>query len=392
MRRKRGEGPIAGVEVSVMIFLLALLMVGYIILLPEEDRQELLGDDATSDNDGTSGSATEVLLSESPGEVTSARSATQIRSLEPMRLYSTTESATEELVSSLSVSRSILQNNYKTIHFDMENVENLEDLGLLFLITESRGTLTVLLNGNLVYEGELASNDLPLNLPISYIEEEGNTLELSVDLPLPNIFSANYYLLQDVQLVEDFSVSDTSSSRTFSVEDPGDVRSADLSYFITCNSDEQGILSILLNNREVFSDQIFCEYLNERELSLNEDYLGSTNTLTFEVSEGDYNIEEIDVEITSRSQDYPSFSFDVSSDLYESVSNGEKEVYFELTFADVSSQKAGTVIVQEYSFAFDTEDGSYEKEISAYVDNGANTITLQPDTSFAIDNLKVYVA
>ena len=390
MRVKKKSGQ-AAMEVTVLIFLLMIAMVGYVILLPEEDRNELIGDDSITDSDGTSGSSTEVLLSEAPGEVTSSESQTQTRSIESMRLYSTTESATEDLASSLKVSRNILQNNYKTMSFDIDNFDDLEELGLLFLITESKGELIVELNDNIISEGEVTSNDLPLNLPLTYITEEDNVLKLATSLNL-NPFSANYYLLQDVQLVEDYTVANTKSSKTFSVEEPGDVTSASLTYFITCNSDEDGILTISLNSREVFSDQIFCDYLNERELSLDEDYLGTSNSLSFEITEGDYNIEEVVVEVTTKSKEFPSFSFDIDSDLYEEVSSGEKDVYLKLSFSDDTSDKEASILVQEHSFSINTESDEYEKKISSYVDNGANTVTIEPETNFEIDNLKVYVA
>jgi len=385
MRGKRAQ---SAVEVSVLIFLIAVAMVGYIILLPQEDRAELLGESTVDgSSDGSSGTT---LLSESPGKVSSTKSTTQSRSLEPLRLYSTTESTSKSLASSLSVSRNILQNNYKSITFDIENLETLEGLQVLFLISESKGKMTVTLNDEIVYEGKLTTNELPLELPLDALRAEDNELKLSTNLAW-NIFSPNYYLLQDVQLLQDYTVSDTSATRTFSLEDPSEVNNAVLNYFITCNADENGILTISLNNREVFSDRIFCNYLNERELSLDEDYLQTSNTLKFEVTEGDYNIEELDVSIKSKKKDYPSFTFDLDSDLYNEIIAGEKDVYLKMSFADAISEKSGSILVQEYSFNFDTESDSYEKKISTYIDDGANTITLEPTADFEIDNLKVYV-
>lgn len=387
----RGKKAQSAVEVSVLIFLIAVAMVGYIILLPQEDRNELLGESTTTTGTNVGESdGSETLLSESPGEVSSSKSSTQTRSLEPIRLYSTTESNSKTLASSLSVSRNILQNNYKTITFDVDNLESLEALQLLFLISESKGDLLISLNDELIYEGELTSNQLPLELPLDNIQEEGNELTLSTSLAW-NIFSPNYYLLQDIQLLQDYTVADTSAARTFSVEDPSEVSSATLTYFITCNADEDGILSISLNSHEVFSDRIFCSYLNERELSLDEDYLQIGNNLKFEISDGDYNIEELEVAVKSKSRDYPSFSFDVDSDLYSEISSGEKDVYLQMSFSDAESEKSGSILIQEYSFSFSTESDSYEKKITSYIDDGANTITLQPTADFEIDNLKVYV-
>ena len=290
----------------------------------------------------------------------------------------------------MSISRNILQNNYKTITFDVDSLETLEGLQLLFLISESKGDITLELNEAIVYEGELTSNQLPLELPLDNIKEEENVLKISTNIAW-NIFSPNYYLLQDIQLLQDYTIADTSATRTFSVEEPSEISSATLTYFITCNADEDGILTISLNSREIFSDRIFCSYLNERELSLDEDYLQTSNNLKFEISDGDYNLEELEVAIKSTKKDYPSFGFDVDSDLYDEISSGQKDVYLKMSFSDAESEKSGAVLVQEYSFNFNTESDSYEKKITSYVDDGANTITLQPTADFEIDNLKIYV-
>ncbi len=377
----------SAVEVSVLIFLLAVAIVGYIILLPEADRNALIGEQATEDKNSVSG---EVLISESLGKISPSKSTSQKRQLEPIRLYSTVESNAESLVSSLSVSRNLIQNNYREITFDVDNLNELEGLGLLFLVSESSGTLKIELNDNWVYEGDLTSNELPLDLPVDYLLNENNVLKLSTNLAW-NIFSPSYYLLQDIRLIEDYRVSDIISTRTFSVEDPTIVSSATLNYYITCNADDEGVLTISMNDQELFSDMIFCKYLQERELVLDEDYLRTSNTLKFEINKGDYNIEEIEVVVKTKTRDYPTVSFDVDSDLYSQIISGEKEVYLKLSFGDDSSNKQGEVLVQEYSFSFDTYEGTYEKEISEYIENGVNTLTIEPENNMNIENLKVYV-
>ena len=380
----------SAIEVTVIVLILAIGMVGYVILLPEDVRNELLDDSATSssDSDDVDG---EVLLSESPGYVSPSKSSSHTRSLEPIRLYSTTESNIKTLISSITVSKSIIGNNYKSIKFDIDNLEELEELELLFFVSEYKGDLRIKLNEQLVYDGELNSADLPITLPIDSLVSEGNVIEFSTDFSW-NIFSPNYYLLQDIKLIQDYLVEDKSTTRTFSIDSPDDISSVVLNYFITCNSNENGILTISMNNREMFSDRIFCEYLNKRELSLDEDYIATSNTLKFEITEGDYNIEEIQITEKTRAQDYPSFSFDLDNDLYQEIASGEKDIYLKLTFDDDTSDKEATIYVQDYSFDFNTDASSYERKISTYVDDGANTITIEPLESFKITNLKVYVA
>lgn len=380
----------AAYDVTILILLMALFMLGYILLLPQKDREELLGPSTSGGTGTTSITKDHTLLSESVGKVGPAKSMLITKSLEPIRLYSTTEALTEPLAASLTVSRNIFQNNYKEVSFDIDNIEDLQSLALTFLIADAKGELTIMLNGNTVYEGEVSSAVLPIELPTSSLKEKGNVLTLRVDSPGWKIFSAHYYLLQDIKLIEEYRRAEKVSTRTFSVEDPGEALTATLNYFITCNQDDNGVLTISLNSREVFSDQIFCEYLTERELSLNPDYLQRTNTLKFEITEGDYNIEELQANIKTKTKTYPSFSFDIDNDLADAAASGEKAVLLKLTFDDDSTEKKGSIVVQDYSFSFKTSDSSYEKDISDYIDDGANTITIKPETTFTIDNVKVY--
>ena len=198
---KKGQ---SAIEITVLILLLMCLIIGYVILAPQDVRDELLDDTRDGDSDGgdgaTSGGST--LYSVSPGEVEASQSGTSTTSLQPIRIYSTVESESETIATSLKVSRNLLQNNYKTFTFSAEDTEDLDSLSLLFMITESKGDLIVKLNDNIVYEGELTSNNLPLSLPVSVLEEI-NVLELSTSSPGLNIFSADYYLLQDVTLVKE---------------------------------------------------------------------------------------------------------------------------------------------------------------------------------------------
>lgn len=389
MVSRKGQAQVAA-EVSVLIFLIGLFMLGYIILLPEENRNELLGiggGEEGQEEEDVAGA--ETILSVAPGLLSTSKSAVTTVTLDPIHLYSSTESNTEVLLSSMLVSRSVIQNNYKQVSFDVDK-DALESLSLLFLVTESKGNLIIELNGNVVYEGDASSAQLPLVLPLSELVEEGNLLKFYTDSPGWNIFSTHHYTLQDIQLVEDFTVADTTATRTLGVVEPSDIKAASLSYFVTCNSDEDGVLGISLNGREVFSDRVFCSYRTKRSLSLDPSSLSSTNTLLFEITEGDYHLDQLNVQLTRKERAYPSYQFELDEELYNSLALGEKDLVLKLSFADVASHET-LVLINEYSFRVDTSATSYEKDISNFVSQGSNVITLQPENSFELDNLKVSV-
>jgi len=383
---KKGK---AAIEASILVFLILIVIVGYIILAPQETRDELLGEDTDDEDSTTTVSSTDSLLSVSPGDVKPSKSDKMINKLDPIRIYTKVESETQTLANSLSVARSLIHNNYKNIYFDMDDVDELDNLELLFLIVESKGGIKVEINGNEIYEGTLTSNTLPLDIPTTYLHQKDNIIKLTSLSPGWKIFSSNYYLLQDVKLVQNYLLEDTEKTRTFSIDDIDNLKRATLSYYVTCNSNEEGRLTIYLNGKEVFSDDLFCEYLDKRELVLDDDQLETVNNLRFTIDQGDYNIDEIEIESLLDAKDYPTYTFEVDTDDYDEISSGAKEVIFELAFGDSSSRKEATILVQEHSFNIDTYDTDYSKDITSYIDDGANVIKIKPSNSFEIDNLKV---
>ncbi len=387
------KGQSSGVEISIFITLLALFILVYVILIPPEQRAELLDDTVISDDDYAEiGDYETVLLSESPGEVHSYQTNYQTNNLESMHLFSEVETSTENIISALTISRTILKDNYKEILFDIDDLELLEKVQLFFLITEADGELTILLNDKLIFEGQLTSNQLPIELSKNYLKKGENTIRLSVNSPGWSIFSANAYVMEDVSLVWEILEKDNEASRNFYIDSDVDVKKGTLKYFVTCNTvTDEGTLTISFNGQEVFDDRVFCSYLDEREITLDDRYyVAGTNTLDFTVDTGNYNLEEIKVETELEESSYPKYSFDIDSNTYEEVVSGDKEVIVKFTFSGSGTKKA-SVSVQENQFSFDTSSSSYTKDISSMIDNGANSIKIVPKTSFEIDSLLVYV-
>ena len=69
MENNRKQGQTSGLEVSILIVLMALFIGAYVILLPPEDRSGLLGELKEGATAAEEPEAKNVLLSESPGTV-----------------------------------------------------------------------------------------------------------------------------------------------------------------------------------------------------------------------------------------------------------------------------------------------------------------------------------
>lgn len=388
MVHKRGQ---AAYEVSIFIVIITLLLLIYIILLPPSEREALLHEEGASVPQQPGQPAGKVLLSESPGKVYSYTSNKHNINLEPVRIFSKTESESSQLVKSLTVSRNLLKNNFKEVLFDAKDLSKLDSAKLLFLIRESKGAITITLNDALVYDGELDSSQLPIELPSSYLKEKGNVLRLESASPGWRLFSSNYYLLQDLTLVKGVNIKNNRAVRGFLIDaEEQKIRNAKLLYFISCNSNDNSQLTISLNNRQVFRDLVFCQYQDEREVPLSKDLfsLSGSNTLMFEVDSGDYSIDPLRLSIELARSAYPTYNFEVDSSLWKKINDGKAKVMLSLNLGE--GRKKATFLVQGERISIDTSSASYERDITEFVENGANSIKIMPETNFEISSLKVY--
>jgi hypothetical protein len=344
------------------------------------------------DEDELVSAGAQVILSESPGEVYSYSTNTHTINIEPMHVYSREDSEIYTLIRAMSVSRNLLKDNFKILNFEVKDIADLKGAKILFLIKESKGPVSIYLNDKLIFEGVMTSSQLPLELPLIHLQEK-NKLEFYSDSPGIRIFSSNYYLLQDIKLVKTFKREKTTASRTFYVsEEIGDrINRASLDYFITCNQiEERPTLTIMLNNRQVFKDTIFCEYLEERTLPLTKTSLNvyGQNRLVMQVDKGDINIDEISVKADLTKSMFPTYTFDVSSELWTRLDNGDTNLYLKMKLKE-GDRKRAKLYVQGDQFTMDTTSSIYSKDITNMVDNGANVLKIVPDNNFEIFNLKI---
>lgn len=382
MKNHLKRGQTSGLEVSVLIILMALFIGGYVILLPPEDRIQLLGESKAGSNISGEPEAKNILLSESPGVIQGYKKNIQEAKLEPMHLYIKDETTTQTLVKSLTVSKTIIKDNYKNVLFSIDNPADLKSAKIAFMVAESKGDIMIRLNGYTIYEGRITAADMPINLPKEYIGEK-NVLELSSKSPGWKIFSSNYYLIKDFNLIKETATKKTKATRSFSLDATDNkVTKASLGYFINCNKASKGDLTITLNDKQIFQDEVFCEYLDKRELTLTKEYLNNEgkNTLGFEINEGDYNIDELKLKMTLEKSTHPSYAFDVSSDKLKTI--------LKITFPTESSNKL-TVFLNDKQFAVDTTNREYKRDVSGLVKLGTNTLRLKPQETLEITKLQV---
>ena len=434
MKCRKGKSD--GTQVASFLVIIALFIVAYMLLIPDDEREELLDLDSGNGNGDTDGTKEDAiyLLSESPGSVSPYEKEDFEIDLNDIALYSRLDSETDNLIGSVKVSKSLFGGKSKTLYFKIDSLSDLNNINLFFFVKEGSGGLYIKFNGHSIFEGAVDSGDIPIDLPVSYAKEDN---EVEIGVVSSGLFG-NSYSLSSVYVKRIYDRERTKSTRTFklsSSEKAGLKDKSQLEYYVNCLDlyGIQGVLHIKLNDRTLSKENVICGS-GIRTKSISESSLKSgTNVLTFEIDRGDYSIEGLKISIKTSEKDYPDFNFELSDDYYEDVTECDddvcledckeecrndcddyddyvdcrddcygdcesecgvscnKHIILEFKFENDEDRKEAIITVNQKQFSLDTRKDSYSRDISEYINRGSNYIKIIPKVGFDIHSLYVYI-
>ncbi|MDD5178357.1 MAG: hypothetical protein PHT54_03715 [Candidatus Nanoarchaeia archaeon] len=425
MKYRRGELE-GGAAVAAFVLLLALFIIVYVILLPVEQRDDLL----KYDTGVLPGSETELpaseldnisLLAVSPGQVYKFDEETIEKKFGNIDIYSKISEEAIDLRDRVYISKSLFKDNPETLYFRLDNVNMAESLNLYFFIASGSGSLVIELNGQKVFDGKITAQELPIELPKTYLTKD-NTLKIGIKSA---IFSKSMEL-KDLYLRYGFAEENKKVRRTFVVtssENKG-IKDAKLKYYLNCVNIEEGLLTISLNNKILSKGRAFCDSAGETSVDIpTEDFADGTNTLDFAIDKGDYILEDVMIEMDVSESSEDEYTFFVEDDDYDLINNEEyddcidtcesdytkgsddyndcintcssdynkENVILRMKFDDDMSMKKSKIVVNDVYFNMDTKKEVFSKDISDYVQRGANYIKIIPKNDFEIKNLNIYL-
>ena len=377
-------------SIAVFVILLALFMVLYLLFLPPKDRANLLGENKTSeDTNGNNGGTTasgNVLLTQSLGLLKPFEKETSTHEIDSVQLFLKDEPMTEDLATSISVSKSMFSTETKQLRFNIDDLTNLNKVTLFFLVTQAKGELIIELNNIEIFNGK-ASGLQDVTLPLGVLKES-NTLTFRVSSA--SFFSKNVYSLNNIKLRESFELTNTKELRSFvlTASETGD---ADLNFFVFCNSAPIGSrLRIFANDEEVFNNVISC-ISTEKTVEINADDLKEgTNSLLFEIDKGDFLLNDIELKVKLEEGGGKTYKFSLTEKQLNALLDGGDEIKLLMNFND-DKQKSATININGNEFTLDTKDLDYERFITSLVKEGNNFIRITPSNEFTVDLLEVKI-
>jgi len=384
-----------------LVLIIGVFIIAYLVLMPVEDKREMMGESPLPSQTNLPplgqgyGSSLKVgnLLSENPGLMDPILETITQTNLASVDLFSVESQSFENIATNIHLENSLVSEDEAEFTFVLDDLNNLEDVRLLFFVLDYNGELEVKLNGVKVLSGEITSDVLPITLPRSLL---GRVNRLSFEVEGPNVFqfmTVNYYELKDVMLVKNYLVENNVEFRQFVLteDELKNMNHASLVYRLNCMSLKyQGRIMVKLNGRVVQNSLAVCDAgFTEIDFSLVE-LVEGRNILEFGVDQGHYVMENLAVESDYSSQEYPRYYFSVQVETMEDIFDGD-DITLQSNFENDGKRKSGTFYVNGYPIYFDTYTSEFTADLNGLIYEGQNVISIIPETKFEMLNLNVFM-
>lgn len=379
----RGQ-PAAGA--GILLIVIAVLIVLFVVLLPPQERAELLGENVSGDGDtgdeDTNGledaETVEELLVESPGRIDFLGDNEVEHPLPVVNIFTRTESEIIAEKNVIYTSRAVFSEEQSPFTFTIPDLENTNNVLLSFRTVRIQGRLLVSLNGETVYngDGQVSAISLPRNLL-----QERNEFLFRSSSPGLMFWRTNEASLENVKIVADVTnLGAQTATIPFLVSDTEarNVERVILRFQPDCIVHEIGRLTITVNAHQIYSGIPDCDIaFVPIEFSPGILQRGE-NEVVFHTEEGTYLLSHVLVRSELKEVDFPTFFFEVSNEEFEDVENGDKRVRLQLHFVDVTDRKTGEVLVNGRVRGFDTRELSETIDISDLILRGNNAVKIKP--------------
>lgn len=344
MNRKRGwKKAQSASSAATLVVLIAGFIILYLLFLPAEEREALLGGEtytypttetgeevsATTPQEAIQDLAAETVMSESPGQIYYLAETSYEHELSPVNLYTSTEALVLLSQDSLYVKNGIFDQLFRNITFYVDDPDNTDTVLLSFTADKAQGRLIIKLNGDVIYDNELSDgNSVAMNLEQEQLSDV-NILEFMVSDVGYRFWTTNQYQLEAIQVTGDVTdISQQTSKNTFTISDVEkyNLERARLYFYPDCNPREVGALKISVNNQAIYSSIPDCQQINMVEFSPSTLSAGD-NTLLFKAEKGEYLIYSISLKTELAEEEYPVYYFELPEDVFMTSKEVERSAF-----------------------------------------------------------------
>jgi len=393
---KKGDAAYA----AVLVFLFAVFLILYVLLIPSDVRNDLLDIDTGTggSSPGTGGTPTvnsggRTLLDVSPGRVEEEGRTQYEYDLPSVRLVRTTDAEIIKRENPFIIKNSWFTKKPKEIEFEVTDRKNTNNLLLAFNTIKHEGILMVKLNGKSIYEKDIErySPD-PVILPKERLMEGLNLVEMSTSSVGAAFWSTNEYSFEDVRIMADVTdISGQDTKTVFNILDSRDnINEARLRFVPECENVDPGRLTVRMNKDEIFSAVPDCNVLNT--IYVPPEFIETgINEVGFKTEGGTYLIDRIKVKTDLKEKREPKFYLYIEEDQWEDIRDIDYYANMSMTFVVPDDEYINMkVTVNNRDIGIYQRDDEFSQAIDSYLEEGNNVIRLSAEDD-EVDVLKLSV-
>lgn len=394
LNKKGGAAPPNADPAALLILIITIALVGYVLFVPADVRNELLGKENLTVNKSLPPGFIEenILLKERIGRLDIAKTNEKTISIPNFQLIETKKDQILGSAGSFTVRKTLLSEESKAIALSIPE-GSVENAYLSFQATTKKGILSIKLNDKVVYEGRLSDTIATVPLP-SEVLAKTNTLTFSVD---GGFLEDKNYQIDDLKIlgsVKEASTLTVTNPFRMSPEELSNFESGSLTYHLSCDVKNSGVLNVMLNENSLFSSIPSCDDVNRIEL-FKEYFKEGKNSIIFRASKGVHEFDNVKLNLKlSKTKSFIQY-FEINDNLYSDVILDRfKKITLEIRFVDDRETKEAEVNVNGRYKNIDQKTNKFSWELSKESDllqSGRNYIELTPKSALNIVEARILV-
>ena len=373
---------------AVLLLIIGAFVLIYLLLLPEGDRNELLDEGNSDDNEDTV--TGKLLLNKTPGLLLEEDDDNIKHNLGSVSVFIRTNEAELERLNPFTVSSA--QDRFtKVIALDVAGETS--NAQLTFDVVKGEGLLYILLDGEEVFRGSPSGQVTPIAL-------EGLRSDSIVIVGVDSVsflqfWRENEYELANLKItgtLDQFDAQDSTTSFVVTDSELERAESGYITYFTNCAGAEtvrSGQLSVHLNSQQLFSGLPDCDSPVRLEI-VPSDLIAGRNSLSFSTDAGSYILDRI-VVTTEVIEGVPiAYTFNLNKQDFSRAESETDDVKVYFSFVDNNERKSAELVVNSATFTIDTRKANFTQSIPSFsLKEGSNFISISPKSTFALPLLEV---
>jgi hypothetical protein len=317
MNRKAQSASSAAAFIAIMTIAIIL----YVLFLPPDVRNELLGDNNLTSSINTSGAGNPAeLLSQTIGRITYINTNEKDYDIPTVRIFSPTSAQIIKSVPGITIQYPLFDKDKSSFSLDFDiDTQLTKNIMLSFTVKEYSGPIYITLNGRQIFSGVIsAANPAPIRLDPGYLTDK-NTITFSVPSPGLAFWTVNKYSIENLQITGDVTdVKNAEAVQYFSISESEKANLDKITLYFdpVCTIADVGPLQIELNKRIIFNSVADCGTKSFAVLD-NSYIMQGSNELRFSTDKGQYLLDTISVKVALTKPAFNTYFFDLSEDYFK---------------------------------------------------------------------------